>query len=232
MCMKSTLVLSALATVPFLVPLAHATTVTYTNQNTFFTAAGTHTTQNFDNFATGTVITNQLSGITSVTTNGNNGSTQAQIGSVSTLPFPMTEGLPTSSGTQFLSSELAPPTYATAHLDFNFSANQDALGLYVVDGAPLGDFIITLFEGASTVGVLDFGPQTLPNSFVGVTSTVAFNRADVGSANTGDSFGIDDLSYAAVPTGTPGPVPEPASILLAGAGSALALFRRMRTRGR
>ena len=201
---------------------ADAAIITYTNQATFLAALASSTTENFEGFAAGTVITNQLSGITTVSTNGDNGSTQAQIGSIAALPFPMTNGLPTSSGDRFLSSELAGPVFATAGLNFALAANNDGVGFFVVDGVPLGNFGINLFNGATLVDSAVFGPQTLPDSFIGVISTVAFNTVKIDAVNPGDSWGIDDLSIGSI-----GQVPEPATLALFGLGLAgLAVSRR------
>src|SRR5262249_46794796 len=112
----------------------------------------------------------------------------------------------------FLSSELASPVFATAHLIFNLSSDQTGVGFFVVDGAPLDNFVISLFEGANSVATVTFAPQTLPNSFVGVISTVPFNRVNVGSASTFDSWGIDDLTIG------PTSAPEPESLTLTGIG--------------
>ncbi len=44
------------------------------------------------------------------------------------------------------------------------------------------------------------GPKVLPNSFLGVTSPIAFDRATFGSDITSDSWGIDDLYTQAAPS--------------------------------
>lgn len=196
---------------------ANAGVTMYTDEATFLAALGAHTTHDFENYAAGTVITNQLPGINAVTTNGNLGSTQAEVGSIAGLPFPMSPS--TSSGDRFLSSELSPPTYATAGLRFQMALPATGVGMYVVDGSPLAGFEISLTSGGSSLGTYNFGPQTVPSSFVGVISDTAFDYVAVGSASEFDSWGIDDLSHNAVP--------EPGTLAALGLGMA-ALRRRRR----
>ena len=200
---------------------AQAATIGFTDLATFQAAAGTTTTESFETFATGTVITNQLAGVSLVSTDGDNGSTQAQVGSISALPFAMTGGLPTSSGDRFLSSELASPIFATAGLSFDLASYHSAAGFFVVDGGPLGGFQFDLFDGATLVGGFTFGPQILPSSFVGLTSTLPFNRIVIDAVSGSDSWGIDDFTLDSTA------VPEPAMLWLAGMGLAGFAGRRL-----
>lgn len=100
----------------------------------------------------------------------------------------------TSSGERFLSSELGAPTFATAGLNFQFGAPQSAIGFYVIDGGPLGGFRIDLFSGGVNVGGFSFPEQVSSYGFVGLISTVSFDRADVDALVAGDSWGLDDLT--------------------------------------
>ncbi len=216
---------AALLAIPLgFVSLVQAATLTFTNEATFLATLATHTTQDFEGFAPGTIITNQLAGITMVSTNGDNGSIHAQVGSIATLPFPMSPS--THSGDHFLSSELASPIFATAGLNFDLNAGYTGFGYWVTDGAPLGGPVINLFNGATLVGTVTFGPQTVPDSFVGVISTLAFNRVTVDSANSGDSWGLDSLTIGNVTAG----VPEPSTLGLVGGTLILAAFRKLRKR--
>jgi len=202
--------------------VASSTSITYTDQASFLGALSSSITEDFEGYAAGTVITNQLTGVNSVTTDGTGGSTQAEIGSVAGLPFPMTAGKPTSSGDRFLSSELAAEVYAHAGLIFDLDGAYNGVGLYVVDGGPLGNFNISLFDGLSLVDAASFPPQTLPNSFVGVISTVPFNHMVIDAADSGDSWGMDDFTIGKIV------VPEPGTGILLGLGLAFVFGLRRR----
>ncbi len=204
-----------------LISLPAAAATTYTNQASFFTAmGGAVTTEDFESYSAGTVITNQLTDIALVTTDGDNGSVQAEIGSIAGLPFPMTNGLPTSSGDRFLSSELASGVFASAGLNFMLVGGTSGVGFYVVDGSPLGGFKIDIFNGAVLVDTATFGAQTLPSSFIGLTSTQTFDSFAIDSLSDVDSWGIDDLSI--------GTIPEPGTALLVGFGLVGMAMRRQR----
>lgn len=201
---------------------AQAAVISYTDHASFMAAVPNATAEDFESYATGTVITNQLTGIAAVSTDGENASVSAQIGAIPDLPFPMTPS--TSSGDRFLSSELSAPTFATAGLNFQFGAPQSAIGFYVIDGSSLGGFRIDLFSGGASVGGFSFPQQASAFSFIGLVSTVTFDRAEVDALNAGDSWGLDDLTTAAA-----APVPAPgASMLMAMGLSAMALLRRTR----
>jgi hypothetical protein len=195
---------------------ANASVISFTNEALFLAAAGSTTTENFDSLAAGSAVTSLPSiGVSSVTTNGENGSTQAEVAS---LPVYLTDS--THSGNQFLASEVADPTFATAGLNFSLSGTATAVGLWVTDVSPLGGFVITLFDGATNVGSFTFGPQTVPDSFVGLTSSLAFNRVFVDAENEFDSWGLDDLTLNTAQ------VPEPTTLALLGFGLAGAVVRR------
>jgi len=198
---------------------ANASVISFTNEALFLAAAGPTTTENFDSLVAGSAVTSLPSiGVTSVTTDGDHGSTQAEVAS---LPVYLTDS--THSGNQFLASEVASPTFATAGLNFSLSGSATAVGLWVTDVGPLGGFVITLFDGATNVGSFTFGAQTVPDSFVGLTSSLAFNRVFVDAENEFDSWGLDDLTLS-----SPSAVPEPTTLALIGSGLAGALVRRRR----
>ncbi|UCG56914.1 MAG: hypothetical protein JSU70_18875 [Phycisphaerales bacterium] len=202
---------------------ASAAITAYTDEASFLAALGSATTEDFEGYAAGTVITSQLTGISMVSTDGENGSLQAEIGSIAGLPFPMTAGLPTSSGDRFLSSELAPPTYATAGLIFDLDMDYNGVGFYVVDGAPLGGFDISLYSGGGLYASANFPAQTLPNSFIGLISTVGFDSVEIDSLHSGDSWGIDDLSIGSISV-----IPAPGALLLSGLGTGIVSWLRRR----
>jgi hypothetical protein len=199
-----------------LIPGLQGTTINFTDEALFFGSLPNRTTYTFDGFAPGTLITNQLAGISLVGTDGHNGSTQAQIGSIASIPFPMSPS--THSGDRFLSSEFADPIFATAGLTFNLSTANNGFGFWVTDGGPLDGPVINLFNGATLVGTATFGPQTVPASFVGVISNLEFNRVTVDSANDFDSWGLDNLTIGTA-------IPEPSTVGFVAAALAVLTVR-------
>jgi hypothetical protein len=181
-----------------------------------FDAASTTNLINFEAFSNGTLITNQLPGISSVTgRDGPNAPVNVFVTSDATLPFPMFVQGTLPSGTNFLSNDLSDPHYATGSITFQLTSPGTAIGAYVADGAPLDGFSIELFDGINSLGSITVGPRNLPDAFVGVVSTQAFTSAKFFSVSAGDSWGLDDLKLA-----TTAPVPEPGSLALLGLGVA------------
>jgi hypothetical protein len=73
----------------------------------------------------------------------------------------------------------------------------------VADGAPLGGFGIEVFDGPNSLGFITVPARTLPNSFVGVISTVPFDSATFYAIDEDDSWGLDDVELASgVETGS------------------------------
>lgn len=199
--------------------LGHAAVTGYSDQTAFAAAAGPLAVETFEGFATGTTVASLPSlAIASLSGLDHFGTPVSQmIGSSSALPFPMFAP-PLPSGTQFLSNDLDSPSYATGEITFTFDATATAIGAYVADSAPLGGFSIEVFNGAMSLGVISVGPRTLPDSFVGIVSSMAFTSAKFYANTSGDSWGLDDLQVSAVP--------EPESYALMLGGLALIGFAR------
>jgi hypothetical protein len=91
---------------------------------------------------------------------------------------------------------------------------------------------ISLFDGVTPVGSLSYGAVPDPifaGGFAGIQSTILFNRVQLTFNSTdAPAFAVDNIR-----TATTSVVPEPASLLLLGAGlSALGATARRRTRSR
>ncbi len=169
----------------------------YTSHSSWFSAAGsTTTTIFFESIPSGTVITTELAsdGIAMVTGESGGGVTVDQtVLSSAALPFPMfTVGtLPTEPN--FLSNDLASPFYGTGSVTFELNHNATAIGAYIADKGALGDFCIEVFDGATSLGTITVAPRELPDSFVGVVSDTAFDKAVFYAFDIGDSWGLDNL---------------------------------------
>ena len=83
---------------------------------------------------------------------------------------------------------------------------------------------INLFNGATPVGTLSYNGIPDPNfsgGFAGISSTLAFNRAQLTfNSVAAPAFALDNLTFAAVG------VPEPSTILLITTGIAVLIWRR------
>jgi len=204
---------------------ADAATTAYSNQATFAAAAGGVTVETFEGFSLGAATTIASLGVTSMSGKDFAGTSVGQfVSSSAALPFPMfTPPLP--SGTNYLSNQLNGPSFATGSIDFTFGSSITAIGAFIADSSPLGGFSIEVFSGATSVGLITVGSRTLPDSFVGITSTVAFDRARFFSVSTADSWGLDNLQIGAAAA-----VPEPGTyaLMLAGLGVGGLLARRRR----
>lgn len=153
----------------------------------------------FEAYASGTQIMS-LPGITSVEGFSVHGgpTVDVRVTSQNALPFPMFSGN-TSSPVNFLSTDLTIAS-GTGTIAFTFAEAQNAIGLFVADGSALDLFNITLYAGAVEVASVDSMTfRNLPDSFFGVVSPAAFDRAVVGSLNPNDSWGLDDLRFGAIP---------------------------------
>lgn len=169
----------------------------YTDHSAWVAEAGATVTIDFDSIASGTVITTQLDpyGISYVSGQSGGGVSIDQIVlSSSDLPFPMfTAGdLPTEPN--FISNDMSSPYYATGEITFELNHTSKAIGAYVADGSPLGDFCIEVFDGGTSLGTITVQPRTLPgDAFVGVVSDEVFDSARFYAASTTDSWGLDNL---------------------------------------
>lgn len=175
----------------------------YTDHAAWAAAAGTTTLINFEQFASGTLITTQLDTYCIPLVTGTSehevppGPTDQFVTSSADLPFPMFTPGTLPSEPNFLSNDLTFPggPAATGTITFHLAAPTTAIGAYVADGAPLGDFRIEVFDGNTSLGTITVGPRTLPNSFAGVVSDAAFNRATFFAESDIDSWGLDNLEH-------------------------------------
>ncbi|MFH1277269.1 MAG: hypothetical protein ABIK65_02680 [Candidatus Eisenbacteria bacterium] len=154
----------------------------------------------FESYPSGTQITTQLADrcITNVTGYSPyiGGPTGVYVTSSGSLPFPMfTAGLlPTEPN--FLSNDMsAGGGYATGSTTFDMAGPTTAIGAYVADSSPLGGFSIEVFSGGGSVGMITVPDRYLPDSFVGIVSTVPFDQATFSAVSTVDSWGLDNVEH-------------------------------------
>jgi hypothetical protein len=169
----------------------------YTDHSAWLAEAGTTVTIDFDSITSGTVITTQLDpyGISNVSGKSGGGVSVDQIVlSSAELPFPMFTAGDLPSEPNFISNDMSSPYYATGEITFELNHKSRAIGAYVADGSPLGDFCIEVFDGSTSLGLITVDPRTLPNdAFVGLISEVDFDSARFYAASTTDSWGLDNL---------------------------------------
>jgi hypothetical protein len=113
-----------------------------------------------------------------------------------TLPFPMfTAGtLPTEPN--YIANQRNAPDYSCGKLKFTFVNPTKACGAFVADSSPLGGFTIEVFDtGGASLGSISVAPRTLPSSFVGIVSTVAFASAEFRGDSDFDSWGLDNVEH-------------------------------------
>jgi hypothetical protein len=163
---------------------------------------GSTTLIDFEAIANGTVITNQLAaqGVTLVEGTSDfeqpAGPTAVLVTSSAFLPFPMFTSGTLPSESNFISTRLTPGVYGTGTLTYTFDEPRTAVGAYIADQSVLGNDEIELFDaGGASIGVFSTPGVVLPSSFVGVTSTTPFARAEFRAANNADSWGMDNLEF-------------------------------------
>lgn len=182
------------------------------------TASWVNALENFDSFPAGPTTITSLPGIPSVSGSDAAGTTAraVQVRSDASLPFPMFTP-PTISRPNFMSIDMAGPAFATGKITLDFASPQNGLGMWIADAGPLGTFRIDLFDAGGPIGsISSAAPKT--HDFFGATSDVAFTRAVIAADSQFDSWGVDDLRWAAVPT--------PGALSVAGLASLLAARRR------
>jgi hypothetical protein len=168
----------------------------YTNLALWQAAAGANRTLiNFEQYAHGTRITDQLPCITLVSGTFQNNPVSQFVYSSANLPFPMFTAGTLPSEPNFLSNLIDPPVFATGTITFAMAGPTTAIGAFVADGAPLGDFNIEVFDGQQSLGTVTSPPRTLPDSFIGVVSTDPFDRATFRATSDVDSWGLDNLEH-------------------------------------
>ena len=157
----------------------------------------------FETIPSGTTLTTQLAalGIANVTGSSTHesppGPTTQLVNASTSMPFPMFTSGTLPSEPNFLSNRMTPGVYATGEITFQFTAPTQAVGAFVADVGPLGNFEIEVWNGATSLGSISVPPRTLPNSFVGVVSTTPFTSASFRSQSVNDSWGLDDLEFCA-----------------------------------
>lgn len=171
----------------------------FTDRNAWAAAAGATTLIDFEGFASGTVLNGQLAskGIASWSGTSQFGAPQQIITASSALPFPMFTAGTLPSEPNFVSNTLSGPIFATGTITVKLVSPAKAIGAFVADGSPLGNFEIEVFSGGSSLGFISVSPRTLPDSFVGVVSDAAFDSATFRAASGTDSWGLDNMEHNA-----------------------------------
>lgn len=175
----------------------------YDNHGAWAAMAGTTTLIDFEAFADGTLITTELTpygiGMVSGTTSHSGPCSQFVTASTS-LPFPMFTAGTLPSEPNFFSNDLSYPYYGNGSITLELTGSTTAIGSFVADGAPLDNFNIEVFVGATSLGVITVAPRTLPDSFVGVISDTPFNKATFFASYANDAWGLDNLELRQVVT--------------------------------
>ncbi len=177
----------------------------YADQPTFSAAAGATVVIDFEDQASGTVVTNHYAGagIAMISGTSDLGATSQYVYSSAGLPFPMFTAGTLPSETNFLANNWNAPIYCTGKISFELVSTSTAIGAFVADGSPLGDFAIELFdEDSNSLGAISVSPRTLPDSFVGVISDTPFKSATFYSMDAFDSWGLDNLEFLPGSTAT------------------------------
>jgi hypothetical protein len=174
----------------------------YTDLALWRAAAGPNRTLiDFDQFASGTLMTTQLlpyciTRVSGTSVNENPpGATTQYVTSSADLPFPMFQAGTLPTEPNFLSNLLGNPVNATGTITFDMGAPTTAIGAFVADAGPLGTFHIEAIAGQQSLGTVTSPPRALPNSFIGVVSPDPFDRATFYADSPGDSWGLDNLEH-------------------------------------
>ncbi len=182
----------------------------YTDRNTWAAAAGgSPTLVDFDSLADGTLVTGTGALIpfgvqdTSGYSVHVGGPTPQYVYCSCTLNFPMFIAGTLPSEPNYFANDRQPPGYATGEFTLEFVQATTATGAYIADQSPLDGFTIEVYDsGGSSLGSITVPPRTLPDSFVGIVSTVPFASAKYVSVSIFDSWGIDNLEHVAGGIGT------------------------------
>jgi hypothetical protein len=116
--------------------------------------------------------------------------------------------------------------YAGLSFTANFTTEITRVGFYL-ENWPVQTARVELFDGANSLGFINYNTASLTAQFLGIQETSGFNRM-IFTNNTEDNgfFAIDDLRYNA---GNIVTTPEPTTMLLLGFGLAgLAGVRRFK----
>jgi hypothetical protein len=150
------------------------------------------------------------------------------IGTGGAFPGDWTTALPGAdiaiSDVENLNADLAAPVYSLG-FDFNEpSLGGQATNTCFVAVCTDSTFLVTLLSGGSVVGSFTYNAPDDVAAFVGVWSTVAFDRVEIRDLTAT----IDDEYWGQFYTGTRSPVPEPSTVVLVGAGLLVAALARRR----
>ena len=201
-----------------LLSISAASTATQIDSAT--TVLGGATLTDFEGFAEGTLMQNQVAGVTFGQT------PLAGRPQIDNLPFLF--GYGASSGTGVLTGSLEGgyPFVTVAGLTMTFAAPVSAAEVFFSDTAPLGSFTISAFDVSNVLLDSFVLSGTSIARYVGFQyGSDLISRFEVGpSSVSNDAFAIDDLRVARA-------VPEPSSwALMAMGAAALAALRRRRRR--
>jgi hypothetical protein len=180
-------------------------------------AFATTVNQTFESFTTGTIITNQLAGLT-VSAEGSGNA------NISTATTPVVLGQP-----QGLYND-TPGDFAVGFefaLIFDFTGVGSAFGA-IVDFGVIGTGLkLEVFDGLGGTGNLLGSASSLTETFLGVNAVGIKSAMFSQAGGTNASWLIDDLTYTYDNATGPSPVPLPAGgLLLLTALAGLGIARR------
>jgi len=189
---------------------SQASVVGFSDHALWATAAGTTALENFDSLPAGVVTSLPSINVTSMSgLNASNVAVNQTITSQFSLPFPMFTAGNLPSSPNFISNNMSAASgFATGSLTFIFASGQTAVGAFVADSSPLGGFSIEVFNGTTSLGLINVGNRTLPDSFVGIVSTTPFTSAKFAALNANDSWGLDNVEVST----SAAAVPEPGTV--------------------